>query len=136
MVLLEFVRGRVAEAGVRSHRVVMLPPRVKPRAAGGTRGDGRFHAGRRVPGRAPERPRVRYDCDGCDYSDRTVVLGFSSLDEHRIRAGIQGIADALADLPAMSRRSSVASAAALVVSSRRPTSGSHRPSRSGRRPRH
>lgn len=77
-----------------------------------------------------------HDYGGCDYSDRTVVLGFSSLDEHRIRAGIQGIADALADLPAMSRRSSVASAAALVVSSRRPTSGSHRPSRSGRRPRH
>jgi len=43
-----------------------------------------------------------YDYGGCDYSGRTVVLGFSSLDEYQIRAGIQRIAAALAGLPASS----------------------------------
>lgn len=38
-----------------------------------------------------------HDYGGCDYSRRTVVLGFSSLDEYQIRAGIQRIADALSE---------------------------------------
>ncbi len=43
-----------------------------------------------------------HDYGGCDYSERTVVLGFSSLDQYQIRAGIQRIADALAGLPTSS----------------------------------
>lgn len=41
-----------------------------------------------------------YDYGKCDYSARTLILGFSSVNEYQIRAGIQRIADALAGLPA------------------------------------
>lgn len=39
-----------------------------------------------------------YDYGNCRYSARTLVLGFSSLNEYQIRAGIRRIADAFADL--------------------------------------
>jgi GntR family transcriptional regulator/MocR family aminotransferase len=41
-----------------------------------------------------------YDYGTCSYSARTLVLGFSSLNEYQIRAGIQRLADALGDLSA------------------------------------
>lgn len=50
-----------------------------------------------------------HDYGGCAYSRSTVVLGFSSLDEHQIRAGIQRIADALTDLPAQPKPAAAAS---------------------------
>jgi GntR family transcriptional regulator/MocR family aminotransferase len=40
-----------------------------------------------------------YDYGGCNYSERTLILGFSSVNEYQIRAGIQRIADALTDQP-------------------------------------
>ena len=40
-----------------------------------------------------------YDYGGCAYSAHTLILGFSSVNEYQIRAGIQRIADALAGLP-------------------------------------
>jgi GntR family transcriptional regulator/MocR family aminotransferase len=39
-----------------------------------------------------------YDYGGCRYSARTLVLGFSSLNEYQIRAGVRRIADAFADM--------------------------------------
>src|SRR5687768_1546861 len=41
----------------------------------------------------------------CSYSARTLILGFSSLNEYQIRAGIRRMADAFAGLPADSIRS-------------------------------
>jgi GntR family transcriptional regulator / MocR family aminotransferase len=77
-----------------------------------------------------------YDYGGCDYSRRTVVLGFSALDENQIRTGIQGIADALAGLPARSQRHAATSGVGVAVASSRPKAGSP-PQQSGeRRPRH
>jgi GntR family transcriptional regulator/MocR family aminotransferase len=40
-----------------------------------------------------------YDYGKCAYSARTLVLGFSSLNEYQIRAGMRRLADAFADLP-------------------------------------
>lgn len=45
-------------------------------------------------------PGTAYDYGECDYSAHTLVLGFSSLDEYHIRAGIRRIADAFAGLRA------------------------------------
>jgi GntR family transcriptional regulator/MocR family aminotransferase len=39
-----------------------------------------------------------YDYGSCRYSARTLVLGFSSLNEYQIRAGVRRIADAFADM--------------------------------------
>lgn len=44
-------------------------------------------------------PGTAYDYGKCDYSARTLILGFSSLNEYQIRAGIRRIADAFAGLP-------------------------------------
>ncbi len=41
-----------------------------------------------------------YDYEGCGYSERTLVLGFSSLNEYQIRAGVRRLADAFAELSA------------------------------------
>jgi GntR family transcriptional regulator/MocR family aminotransferase len=47
-----------------------------------------------------------YDYGGSSYSERTLILGFSSVNEYQIRAGIQRIADALAGQPVDSSLSS------------------------------
>ena|SRR5688500_4970645 len=39
-----------------------------------------------------------YDYGNCAYSARTLVLGFSSLNEYQIRAGMRRLADAFVDL--------------------------------------
>lgn len=43
-------------------------------------------------------PGTAYDYGECNYSARTLILGFSSLNEYQIRAGIRRIADAFAGL--------------------------------------
>ena len=45
-------------------------------------------------------PNTAYDYGISNYSARTLILGFSSVNEYQIRAGIQRIADALAGQPA------------------------------------
>ena len=47
-----------------------------------------------------------YDYGRSSYSERTLILGFSSVNEYQIRAGIQRIADALAGQPVDSSLSS------------------------------
>jgi GntR family transcriptional regulator/MocR family aminotransferase len=47
-------------------------------------------------------PGLAHDFGTCSFSKHTLVLGFSSLNEHQIRAGIRRMADAFADLPANS----------------------------------
>lgn len=65
-----------------------------------------------------------YDYGGCEYSGRTVVLGFSSLDEHQIRAGVQRIADALAGLPTSSQLPAATSRGGIAASSSHQKAGS------------
>ncbi|MBA4144112.1 MAG: PLP-dependent aminotransferase family protein [Nitrosospira sp.] len=48
-----------------------------------------------------------YNVGKSEYSARTLVLGFSSLNEYQIRAGIRRIADAFINLPADSRLSAI-----------------------------
>ena len=45
-------------------------------------------------------PNTAYDYGRSNYSARTLILGFSSVNEYQIRAGIQRIAEALAGQPA------------------------------------
>lgn len=47
-------------------------------------------------------PSLAHDFGRCSFSKHTLVLGFSCLNEHQIRAGIRRLADAFADLPANS----------------------------------
>lgn len=44
-------------------------------------------------------PGTAYDYGECDYSAHTLILGFSSLNEYQIRAGIRRIADAFSGMP-------------------------------------
>jgi GntR family transcriptional regulator/MocR family aminotransferase len=47
-------------------------------------------------------PSLAHDFGTCGFSKHTLVLGFSCLNEHQIRAGIRRLADAFTDLPANS----------------------------------
>jgi GntR family transcriptional regulator/MocR family aminotransferase len=51
-----------------------------------------LHQGVRI---YPIGPGTAYDFDKCHYSPRTLVLGYSSLNEYQIRAGIRRLASAL-----------------------------------------